>query len=88
VFVQLANYLSPLLVLPFLTRTFGPEGFGELALIFSIMAIFLIFTDYGFNIVSPYKIAKRQSDKNYISMYVSNVILAKLFIYLLCGLAL
>ncbi|HCM2154957.1 TPA: oligosaccharide flippase family protein, partial [Vibrio parahaemolyticus] len=88
VFVQLANYLSPLLVLPFLTRTFGPEGFGELALIFSIMAIFLIFTDYGFNIVSPYKIAKRQSDKNYISMYVSNVILAKLFIYLLCGVAL
>ncbi|ELP5903114.1 oligosaccharide flippase family protein [Vibrio vulnificus] len=85
VFVQLANYLSPLLVIPFLTRTFGPEGFGELALIFSIMAIFLIFTDYGFNIVSPYKIAKRQSDKNYISIYVSNVILAKLFIYLLCG---
>ncbi|WP_176463201.1 oligosaccharide flippase family protein, partial [Escherichia coli] len=33
--IQFANYLAPLMVLPFLSRTLGVEGFGLIMVAFS-----------------------------------------------------
>ncbi|MCG8609946.1 MAG: oligosaccharide flippase family protein, partial [Pseudomonadales bacterium] len=46
--LQGANYLIPLISLPYLARVLGPEGFGKVAFIQIVMQYLIIFTDYGF----------------------------------------
>lgn len=47
--VQGLNYLTPLLVLPYLLRVLGPVGYGAIAFSQSLVAYMRIFTDFGFN---------------------------------------
>ncbi|WP_409339321.1 oligosaccharide flippase family protein, partial [Providencia rustigianii] len=56
--IQLFNYISPLLVLPYLSRTLSIDGFGLLMLSMSMISICLVISDFGFNLSSTYWIAK------------------------------
>lgn len=49
VLVQFANYIAPLLVLPYLGRTLGLEGFGIVAMAISLCSIALIINDNHLN---------------------------------------
>jgi len=46
--VQLANYAMPLITLPWLTRTLGPDGFGRLSFCTAINAYLVLLCDFGF----------------------------------------
>ncbi|WP_114729098.1 oligosaccharide flippase family protein [Vibrio cholerae] len=75
--VQLANYLPPLLILPYISRVLGINGFGVVSIILSISAIIYVITDYGFSLSSSYWIAKHRVNKKNISYYIGAIFVSK-----------
>ena len=60
--LQSANYLLPLVTLPYLTRVIGVELFGEFAVAAAIIIYFQTFVSFGFDYTATRNIAKVQSD--------------------------
>lgn len=81
--VQLANYLPPLIILPYISRVLGIDGFGTVSILFSASAIVYIITDYGFSLSSSYWIAKHRKNKRNLSHYFGAVYFAKTFLLVL-----
>ncbi|MDA8850258.1 oligosaccharide flippase family protein [Flavobacteriaceae bacterium] len=64
VLLQGANYILPLLILPFLVRVLGAEKFG-LVMFAQSFAIFLtVFVDFGFNISGTREISLAKKNKS------------------------
>lgn len=61
--MQIANYLIPMLTLPYLTRTLGVESYGKVAFVQVVMAYFILLTDYGFSWSATQKIAAHRGDR-------------------------
>lgn len=62
--LQGANYILPLLILPYLVRVLGAEKFG-LVMFAQSLAIFLtVFVDFGFNISGTREISLARNDKS------------------------
>ena len=85
--MQFANYVLPLIVVPYLLRTLGPTGYGAVAFGQSLIGYFAVFVQYGFGLSATRKISVDRNDLLAVSRTASNVWAAKL---LLCvaGLAL
>ncbi|MEY8711618.1 oligosaccharide flippase family protein [Mangrovibacter phragmitis] len=77
VFVQLSNYLAPLMVFPYLSRVLGVDGFGLVVIALSVAAISFIFTDFGFNLSAPYWIVKNRGDKNEVAKFIGAIFILK-----------
>ncbi|WP_050989587.1 oligosaccharide flippase family protein [Vibrio ordalii] len=86
ILMQFGNYIAPLLILPYLSRILGLDGFGIVAMSMSLCAIALIITDYGFGISAPYWLAKNKKDKRLVSQYIGAVFFVKFILFLLCSL--
>lgn len=84
-FLQGANYLLPLITLPFLVRTLGIDAFGRLSFGLAIAQYFVILTEYGFNLSATRAVAMRQENKKEVSIIFWSVVSCKL---LLCCLGL
>ena len=48
--VQFANYLAPLITLPYLFRVLGPSRYGLIELARAVSVYFLMLTDYGISL--------------------------------------
>ena len=59
--LQVAKYLIPLIILPYLTRVLEPEGYAFYAYVVSFMAFAQVFVDFGFNLSGTKRIAKARS---------------------------
>lgn len=77
--VQLANYLAPLLILPYLGRVLGVQSYGHAVMLLSLIAIASIVIDYGFNISAIPRIIKDKSITN-VNTLLSNILTIRLFI--------
>ncbi|MBK7298995.1 MAG: oligosaccharide flippase family protein [Moraxellaceae bacterium] len=55
--MQIANYVVPLLLLPFLARQLGIEAFGVVAITFASIQLVMVLTDYGFSLSATYAIS-------------------------------
>ena len=75
--LQNANYIIPLLLLPYLAHTLGAGNYGKVAFVQAFMSYFALFTDFGFNTSSTQSISKVRNDKNSISNIFWNTIYAK-----------
>jgi polysaccharide transporter, PST family len=81
--LQGANYLLPLITVPYLVRVLGPERYGLLGFAQAFAQYFVILTDYGFNMSATRQIAMNQNDPQAISEIFSSVTLIKLALMLI-----
>lgn len=76
--IQFSNYLIPLLLIPYLTRTLGQESFGKIAFTQSFVMLANILPEYGFSLSATRDIASNRSNVELLGLIVSKTIFSKL----------
>lgn len=57
-FIQIANYVFPLITVPVVSRAIGPDRFGVINFANAFVAYFILFIGYGFDLTATRKIAQ------------------------------
>ncbi len=83
--IQGANFVLPILVMPFVIPKIGPDLFGVVSVAQVVMIFLSTISDYGFNLTATRDIAFYKDDKEKISRIFSNVLSSK---FMICGLTL
>jgi PST family polysaccharide transporter len=81
--IQFANYLLPLITIPYLVRVLGAERFGTLSFGQGLMAYFSAMVSYGFDWSAVRKISVERSKPDVVSRLAVNVWGAKILICIL-----
>ena len=66
--LQIANYIIPILVIPFIVRGLGVDKFGVVSYAQNIISYFTIIVTYGFEYSATRKIAINKNNPNAINI--------------------
>ena len=75
--LQAITYILPIVILPYLFRTIGPEKFGLIAFAQAFVQYFMILTDYGFSVSATKEISLCHDDINKMSKIFAAVMMIK-----------
>lgn len=81
--VQIANYVFPLISLPIISRIIGPDKFGVINYASTFIAYFILLVSYGFDLTATRRIAQNPDDKELRDKVFSEVLIAKLYLFLI-----
>lgn len=81
--VQIASYIVPLIVLPYLARVIGVEKFGTVMFAQAIVFYFTILTNFGFNFYGPREISIVRDDKEKLRQTFWDIIYSRFFLCVL-----
>lgn len=76
--VQIANFVLPLVTLPYLIRVLGASGYGLLAFASALITYFAVLADFGFNITATRAAAAARNDTRKLGALLAGVTLIKL----------
>jgi PST family polysaccharide transporter len=80
---QAANYVLPLVTIPYITRVVGPENYGLIELATTVMLYFSAVVIYGFTYTATRKIAGFPNRQNRVSAVFSTVLYTRLVLLVL-----
>ena len=80
--LQVANFVLPLLAIPYLLYTLGVELYGLLAFASALVMYFVILSDYGFNLIATNEISINRESTSKISDIFSAILMVKFFLIL------
>ena len=83
VILQGANFLLPLITLPYLVRVLGTERFGLVMFAQSFALFFFILVDFGFNLSATRAVSLNRNNKRKIDEIFSSVFIIKFFLILI-----
>jgi len=81
--LQGANYVLPLITVPYLVRVLGPEHYGRIAFAQAFIHYFVVLTNYGFDLSATRAVALARDDPSKLSRLFSAVMLVKFLLMLL-----
>jgi len=81
--LQGANFLLPLIILPYLVKVLGLEKFGVVMIAASFITFFNILVDFGFNISATREVSLIREDKEQLSRFFWTVLFIKLILILI-----
>ena len=84
--LQVANYVFPLITLPYITRIFGPELYGLINFATSFIAYFTLIVNYGFDLSASRDIAQNRDNWANIEKIFNNVLFSKVLLFLVSAL--
>ena len=82
-FIQGANFILPLIILPYLVRVLGSEKFGLVMIAQSVALFLTIIVDFGFNISATKEVAYLKNDKEKLSQFFWNIVFVKLILIII-----
>lgn len=80
--LQGTNFLLPVLVMPFVIKKIGPDGYGIVAVAQVVLLIFCTVSDYGFNLTATRALALHRDDAAKNARLLFTVLAAKMLICL------
>ena len=80
--VQIANYVIPIIVIPYVTRILGVERFGEVCYAQNILSYMAILINFGFDYCATQDIANHREDKQAVQAIFSMVMSCKFVLFI------
>ena len=81
--VQFANYLIPLLLIPYVTRVLGPDAFGRASYAQNIGAYLTLLVNYGFEFSATQEVSIHKNNPAKVQSIFSTVIAFKFALFVL-----
>lgn len=76
--LQILKYLFPLVLIPYLTRVLGTDGYAVYAYVYSFMGVMQTIADFGFTLSGTKKVVDHKGDTDALSHLVGNITAARL----------
>jgi PST family polysaccharide transporter len=78
--MQGLNLVLPLITIPYLLRVVGPSKYGIINIAQSFIQYFILFTDYGFNLVATRDISLAKDNRKQLSVIFSSVMFVRILL--------
>ncbi len=76
-FIQGVGMLLPLLTIPYLLKVLGADGFGTVNFALAYTTLFIVLSDYGYNLLGTRKIVLHRNDPSAINKIFSTMMAAQ-----------
>ena len=83
-FVQVLNYILPLLLIPYLLKTLGASGWGKIVFVQLVLQYFIVVVTYGFQWSAVNKISPVRKQVNLVNKLFSGYFFSQLLLLMLC----